>query len=356
MSAAATMDPRAECHGIDTADHALPVISSVVHKMYLQMLKTAPFIWEYLYDNQDVKLATTEARELLTLLSSFRIKKILKKFHPTAVVCTQAAPAISLAAEKKRGHLKIPFICIVTDFSAHSYWDHPEVDLYLVGHEDTRQEMIRRGLSPNKVRVTGIPIHPKFGETIEKMQARQRLHLHPNKPTVLLMGGSHGLGPFEEVIQSLMTIPVSFQTIVVCGRNRRLHKKIIELTEHSSDFHVFGFVKDTSLLMSAADVLVSKPGGLTIAEALAKQVPMVLTNPIPGQEERNVKFLTRHHVARVARSNEDVVHAVADLLRHPRKNLEMRQRIRLISKPHSSWECARLIFDQINNVVEKKPH
>jgi processive 1,2-diacylglycerol beta-glucosyltransferase len=141
--------------------------------------------------------------------------------------------------------------------------------------------------------------------------------------------------------------------LVVCGRNRRLHKKILKLTEHSSDFHVYGTVKDTALLMSASDVLVTKPGGLTCAEALAKQLPMVLTNPIPGQEERNVKFLMRHQVARVARSHEDLVYAVADLLRHPKKNHLLQQRARLISKPHSAWESARLIFDLINNVDEK---
>ena len=349
MTAATHMDPRAECTGIDTADHAVPFISKVFNRMYLQMIKTAPFIWEYLYDNPDVESVTREARQLLTLLTSFRIKKILKKFRPSAVICTQAAPAISLAAEKRRGHLKIPFICVVTDFSAHAYWYHPEVDLYLVGHEDTKQDMVARGISPNRIRVTGIPVLPRFGETIDKTGARQRLHLHPSKNTVLLMGGSHGMGPFEDVVKSLLTIPISFQTIVVCGRNRSLQKKIMTLTHDSSDFHIFGYVRDTSLLMSASDLLISKPGGLTCAEALAKQLPMVLTSPIPGQEERNVRFLMKHNVARVARTTEDLIHAVADLLRHSKKLMELRQRAKFISKPHSAWESARLIFDLVNH-------
>jgi len=223
------------------------------------------------------------------------------------------------------------------------------VDLYLVGHEDTKEGMVRRGISANRIRVTGIPVMPRFGETIVKSQARQRMHLHPNKNTVLLMGGSHGMGPFEDIVESLLSIPLSFQTVVVCGRNRRLQKKILALTNKSPDLHFFGYVRDTSLLMSASDLLITKPGGLTCAEALAKQLPMVLTSPIPGQEERNVQFLMKHNVARVARTTENLTHDITDLLRHPKKLSALQQRAKFISKPHSAWESARLIFDLVNN-------
>jgi processive 1,2-diacylglycerol beta-glucosyltransferase len=106
--------------------------------------------------------------------------------------------------------------------------------------------------------------------------------------------------------------------------------------------------------MSAADVLVTKPGGLTCSEALAKQVPLILTNPIPGQEERNVRFLTRYQVARVARTPEELIHAVTDLLRHPKKAQLMRQRARLVAKPFSAWEAARLILDLVNGIQRRE--
>jgi processive 1,2-diacylglycerol beta-glucosyltransferase len=237
---------------------------------------------------------------------------------------------------------------VITDFGVHAYWYHDEVDLYLVGHEDIKQEMVRRGISEDRIRVTGIPISPKFGETSDPASNRQRLRLDPNKKTILLMGGSRGLGSLSEVVQNLKTIPLDFQTIVVCGRNKKVHKQIMQQTSGLKEFKVFGYIKDLSWVMGAADILISKPGGLTTSEALAKQLPMVLTDPIPGQEERNVQFLTRHHVARVARTKEDLIHIVSDLFRHPKKLQAMRHRAKFLSKPFSAWEAARVIFGMAN--------
>lgn len=348
MEAASHMDPRMECIGIDGISQAYPVLGSVFNKMYLQMLKRAPIIWDYLYDNPDIEEATREVRELLTSLSSFRIKRILKRYHPMGVVCTQAVPAIAMAAEKRRGTLKAPLIGVITDFGVHSYWYQPEIDLYLVGHEDIKQEMIRKGVKHEKIRVTGIPIRPKFGETFDAIEERHKLRLNPHKKIILLMGGSHGLGPLDEVVETLKTLPFPFQTVVVCGRNKRLYKQIMSVTKGSEDFHVLGYVKDTFTLMAAADLIITKPGGLTCSEALAMQVPMILTEAIPGQEERNLRFLTRCKVCRIAHNPEDLLHTITDLMRHPKKLLSLRQRAKLIAKPHSAWEAARLIFDLIN--------
>jgi processive 1,2-diacylglycerol beta-glucosyltransferase len=348
MEAAPHMDPRVECVGVDAVNQAYPFIGTVVNRMYLQMLKSAPFIWDYLYDNPEVEEATRDARGLLTFISSFRTKKMLRRFRPQAVICTQAVPVIALAAEKRRGNLRVPLVGVVTDFAVHSYWLQPEVDLYLVAHEEVKQELLRKGIKEERIRVTGIPIRPKFGETSDPLQERRRLHMNPHRPTILVMGGSHGLGPLDELVEALQTIPLPFQTYVVCGKNRRLFRKISRLMGNSEDIRALGYVKDLAQLMSSVDLLITKPGGLTCSEALAKQIPMVLTNPIPGQEERNVKFLTKHQVAKVARSTEDLVHIVTDLLRHPKKRESMRQRAKIIAKPHSAWEASRLIFDLIH--------
>lgn len=348
MEAASHMDPRVACVGIEAANHAYPVLGNVFNRMYLQMIKRAPMIWDYLYDNPDIEEFTREARGFLTLLSSVRTRGILKKHHPQAVVCTQAVPAVAFAAEKRNGHLKSPLVCVVTDFAVHSYWYHQEVDLYLVAHEDVRQEMIHRGIHKDKVRVTGIPIMPSYGETATNVEARLRLRLNPHKKTVLVMGGSHGLGSLDELVDVLKKIPLSFQTIVICGRNRNLLKKVTKSIHGSPDFHVYGYMKDLSPLMKAADVLITKPGGLTCSEALATQLPMVLSNPLPGQEERNVRFLLKHQVAKLAQTPEDVSHNVSEFLRHPARLMRMRQRAKLISKPHAAWEAARYIFDLIH--------
>src|SRR5207245_2821769 len=122
MEAASRMDPRVECIGLDAVNHAYPVLGNVVNRMYLQMLKRAPIIWDYLYDNPDIEEATRDARGFLTLISTFRAKQILKRTHPSAVVCTQAVPATALAAIKRSGQMRVPLVSVVTDFGVHRYW------------------------------------------------------------------------------------------------------------------------------------------------------------------------------------------------------------------------------------------
>ncbi|MCB4755439.1 MAG: UDP-N-acetylglucosamine 2-epimerase [Elusimicrobia bacterium] len=348
MEAVSCMDPRVDCVSLDAVNHAYPLIGNVFYRMYIQMLKRAPVIWDYLYDNPDVEEATRDARGLLTLISSFRTQKILREYHPLAVVCTQAVPAIAMASEKKRGKTKVPLICVITDYGVHSYWIHPEIDLYLVAHEDIRKDLVNKGIDPNRIRVTGIPIMPRFGETTNQIEARTKLRLNPAKKTLLVTGGSHGLGSLDKVVDALKTIPMHFQMMIACGSNHGIHRKILKLTRGMDNVHVYGYVKDLTPMMSAADILITKPGGLTCSEALALQLPLIVTNPIPGQEERNVNFLLRHHVAALARTSDELIHAVSDLLRHPKKIMQLRARARLVSKPYSAWESARLIFDLIN--------
>ncbi len=349
IEAARRMDPNCQCTNIDAVSHAYPLIGNVVNRMYIQLLKRMPFVWDYLYDNPDVEEATREARSILTHLSIFQAKKILRRFNPSALICTQAVPAIAYAAARRKGHLNIPLIGIITDFSVHSYWLHKEVDLYLVGHDDVKHELIARGIDERKIQVTGIPIDPKFGESLNRMEEKKFFRLDPHRQTILLMGGSRGFGSLEDTVKTLDELPIRHQLVVVCGKNKRLFNKLSRLSRHKNHMQVFGYVKDIHRLMTASDILISKPGGLTCSEALAMQIPMVLINPIPGQEERNVKFLLKHRVARIARTSEDLHKNLLDLIRHPHKLQQMRLAASQLSKPHAAWEAAHQVFNQIHH-------
>jgi processive 1,2-diacylglycerol beta-glucosyltransferase len=349
MEAASIMDPHMETTAIDAVSHAYPILGNVFNRMYLQMLKRAPMVWDFLYDNPDVEEVTRDARGLLTLISSFKANNIIKKFHPLAVVCTQALPATVMAAQKKKGHLKVPLVGIITDFGVHTYWLHKEIDLYLVAHVEIKKELILRGqIPPEKIHVSGIPVSPSFGDTEPKREARKKLKISPNKKTILLMGGSGGFGSLDEMVKILKSLQVPFQTLVVCGNNKKILRKIQKSTQGDSQFIPMGYVRNLPTLMSASDLLISKPGGLTCSEALAKGLPMILTYPIPGQETRNAKFLVRHKVARLAQSEPEIKKSVKELLQFPRKLHQMRTAAESIAEPHSAWEAARLIFDLIN--------
>ena len=346
MAAASQIDPKIKCVGMDAASHAYPFISHFFNRVYLELLKRAPQVWDFLYDNPKVESITREARSFLSLFSSFQTQKILGRTHPKAVVCTQAVPATALANEKKRGRLKVPLIGVITDFGVHRYWVHPEIDLYLVAHSRIKKKLRALGIPSHRIFVTGIPIHPQFGETKDREKIRKRLKLKPRLKTLLLMGGGRGLGNLEDI---LLKLPVKnrYQTIVICGHNRRLYHRLLKNFASFKRIHIFGYVKNISDLMHVSDLLITKPGGISCSEALAMRLPMILINPIPGQEVRNVGFLKRKGVALYAKRLEAIEKMVSKLFSKPQRLAVMKEKSGQLSRPHSSWESAQHILDFI---------
>lgn len=336
--ALAVLAPQVEASGVDTITYAYPTVGRLLARTYLEMLQRTPILWDYLYDNPDVEEATRELRELLNLMNARKVRQLMKEFNPSALICTQAVPCSVLAAEKRRGRVSVPLLAIVTDYAVHAYWIYKEVDLYMVASEETRRELIERGVRPGRIVVTGIPISPSMLRVIPKGEARARLRLDPDRPTLLLMGGSQGLGPYQDLLDELRSLPS--QMIVVAGLNRPLFRELRHRFARDRRARILGYTRDMSALMDAADLLITKPGGLTSSEALAKGLPMIITHPIPGQEERNARFLLKHRVAERADSPEEVVQRVREILFHPARLKRMQMQTREQAKPHAAFEVA----------------
>lgn len=334
--------PNWETHGVDSLSYAYPRIGKLIARSYLEMLRHTPAFWNYIYDNPDVEEATREIREVLNLISSPKMKTLVQKYSPEAIVCTQAVPCSVFAREKRQGKLSIPLIAVVTDFAIHTYWVYDEVDLYCVPSEAMRKDLIRRGIPNQKIAVTGIPISPSFLRRIPKDQACARIRLDPHKPTALIMGGSQGLGPLQETIEKLHHLPL--QCVVATGVNRDLFRLLQKKYRRDKKVKLFGYTRSIGTLMDACDFLITKPGGLTSSEALAKDLPMVITNPIPGQEERNADFLLDHGVAERADDPDSVASLVQNLLHHPNKVKKMAEKTKDIAAPYAAMEIARHIF------------
>lgn len=330
--------------GIDSFTYAYPLIGRLVARAYIEVLKHTPQIWEYLYDNPDVEAATRELRDLLNIMNSPKVERLLQHWKPNALVCTQAVPASVIAAQKRRGKLNLPFIAVITDYAVHSYWLYPEVDLYLVASEDVKRDMIRRGTKPQRIRVTGIPISPRFLTAIPKKDARLRLHLDPDRLTVLLMGGSQGLGPLSETLAALRGDPLGIQCIVVTGLNRPLYRELKHRFGQERRVRILGYSQAIPRFMDAADVIVTKPGGMTSSEAMAKALPMIITSPIPGQEERNARYLLRQGVAERANSVDELVPLVRLLFQRPERLQRMASRAALVARPRAAYTAAELIL------------
>ena len=331
-----------ETFGLDAVTHLYPLLGPVISRAYLEILKYTPQLWNFLYDNPDIEEITREFRQFMGTFNRSKLNKILAQYRPTAFVCTHALPCTLIAQEKKNGKCDLPLVGVVTDYAVHSYWVHPQVDLYIVANAASADTLEARGIPRERIRICGIPVDPQYRHKLRPQEARRRLGLDLHRPVVLVMGGAHGLGPIAKIVPELLALKNSPQIVVVAGVNKELQK---DLSPHqkTKSVHLFGFTRLIPLLMDAADLLVTKPGGITTSEALAKGLPMILVKPIPGQEERNARFLVRNGAAVQVKKIEELRDAVR-LLVGRRERLELlSQRALRIARPHAVEDACREI-------------
>jgi processive 1,2-diacylglycerol beta-glucosyltransferase len=235
----------------------------------------------------------------------------------------------------------------LTDFAPHSFWVYNEVDFYVVPSELTSQELSRKGVPPEKICVLGIPIDPRFAKTIDVVEVRAQYGLDKDIPVVLVMGGGHGLGPIKQIIRELDECELPMQMMVVCGLNRRLYGWMVR-QKFQKRVLIFKYTGEIDRLMSASNLVITKPGGITTAESLAKGLPMVILNPIPGQEARNTDFLVDAQAAFSAESVADVVPAVRCILAGglSGSRLSSLTEGRALAKPTSSRDIAAFVLDK----------
>ncbi len=270
----------------------------------------------------------------------------MEDFSPEVIACTQAFPCGLVADYKQENSFEIPLFGILTDFMPHAYWVHDQVDHYLVPSEETKRWLIDRKIPAGKIHATGIPIDPVFSQQFNPAAIRRRLQWVDGLPAILLMGGGQGLGPLVEAVTHLDEVDRPFQLLVITGTNEALyHRLITQAPKMKHPMQVFGHVDFVSELMSVAALIVSKPGGLTTSEALAKGLPILVLNPIPGQENNNAQFLVRSGAARWIRESSQLALAVQHLLDAPSELKRMSEQARQLGHPSAALEAARRILD-----------
>jgi len=348
MNSIGHLYPETNTVGIDSVEYVFPVIGDMISVTYLGFIRALPQIWEYMYDNPGVVEATKELRHFANATNIWKMKRMLKKYNPDAVVCTQAAPAHVIASGKRKKKLDVPLFAVVTDYAVHAYWIQRGIDYYIVANEYSKRQLIENGVRKDSIYIFGIPIDRKFKKHVEKPEARKRLGLDSEITTVLVLGGGQGLGSIEETVYMLGQIPDKFQIVVVTGYNKRLRKRLEKFSEHCPKLlKPLGYVHNMSAVMDASDMVVTKPGGVTTAECLIKGLPMVVFEPIPGQETRNVRYLMHHDAALIADGIDGLYHVVRQLVKHPGKREEMSKRALAIARPNASEDIARLVMEKI---------
>jgi len=325
-----------------------PIFEKLINRTYMSVIRNKPEVWEYLYDNPKVLKSVQGLRDSIHRSNSKKLKVLLEDFKPEAVVCTQAFPCGMVADYKKYLGLKLPLFGVLTDHAPHSYWIFEHVDYYIVPSDTSKGQFIKNGITENKIKVFGIPIDLKFNKTRKREDACKGLGLDPDLRTVLIMGGSQGMGPVESMIDALENVDVNFQLIAVCGINKRLQRILTKRKDRCrKNMLVFGHVENVDELMEASDIIITKPGGLTTSEALAKSLPMIIIHPIPGQEAKNTEFLLQQGVALRAEDSGDVRALVQELFSNSVKLDQMRENADLIKKPNAAIKTAQLVLDSI---------
>lgn len=339
------VDPGVRTHVVDSYKYAALVVSSVVSSGYLQMVKTIPQMYRYIYNRAERATEVGPFRTWAHQFTAGNLRALFERERPDVVVCTHAFPTGAMAEYKKLYADAPPVLGIVTDFAVHQFWLHQNIEAYAVATDEVRDIMIERGISPDRIAVSGIPVNPNFARGDESVRSlRERLGLPLDRKVVLMMGGGLGIGPLGKMLHALEAIDTPIAAVVVAGKNKTAEKRVLETAESVRyPVRVLRFVDNVYDYMHAADAFVTKPGGLSTAEALAACVPLVLCKPLPGQEERNARVLTEWGVAARARKLEDLAEAVAPILTDSSRRERMIAASRRFGRPDAARDAAAMI-------------
>lgn len=320
-------------------------MTRVVSDGYLRMVKTIPQMYRYIYDRAERATEVGPFRNWAHQFTAGNLRPLIERERPDVVVCTHAFPSGAMAEYKRMYDDAPPVVGIVTDFAIHGFWIHTNIEGYCVATPAMRDVLVARGVQPDRIQVSGIPVDPRFARTDESVESlRERLGLPQNRPVALIMGGGLGFGPLERMLQSLDNVEAPIAAAVIAGRNSRVEKRVLEAAESVKyPVRVLRFVGNVFDYMHAADVFVTKPGGLSTAEALAAEVPMVLCKPIPGQEERNVRVLTEWGAALRVRSLEELPRALKTVVTDSARRRRMVAAARRHGRPYAARDAAAMI-------------
>ena len=234
-----------------------------------------------------------------------------------AVINVHVFSALIMTAARRQFGLKLPGYFVATDYTCSPGVAQADLDAYFIPHESLTAEFVQCGVPADRLVPTGIPVRPAFCTGVPQREARERLGLSAEGRLVLLACGSMGAGPMEELAQLLdQQLPAEDQLVVICGTNEKLERDL-EKDRLSDCVSIVGFTREMDLYMDAADLILTKAGGLSTTEALMKRLPMVYINAVPGCETRNLEFMVSHGYARTADTPEALTELVCSLLREP---------------------------------------
>ncbi|MFM8472570.1 MAG: MGDG synthase family glycosyltransferase [Candidatus Kapaibacterium sp.] len=328
---------------MDILKYTSKAMRTVYSKAYFDVAKAAPELLGWIYDYLDKPWKNEKRIRALELLNISLLVKVLERIQPDVVVSTHFLAADIITYLRRKKKYSCPQAVVITDFDAHALWLNRDVDLYCAACEEERAYLMALGMPPDKVVTTGIPIHPVFAEEKDRTAMRRKHGLPADKPVILVSAGGFGITNIEHIVEALTRLTLPVTIVVLCGSNERAVEVLRATFADTAAPHTvipIGHTTEMDEYMSAADLLIGKPGGLTSSEVLAKHLPMIIVNPIPGQEERNTDFLLEHGAAWKCNNIPVLTYKVGALLESPDATARMKRSAADVATPKAAAAVA----------------
>ena len=358
VQAAATSRLPIRAEHYDCLDFTSKLFKRMYADSYLQMVNRVPELWGYLYSKSESR--PYRKKQLLEFFDYFNYRqylRFLQSANADAVICTHFLPFISISNELLRSGVTTPMFAATTDFDVHQYWVDPIVKRYFVYHEESAWQLQGKGVEKERISVKGIPLMNEFSQRQQKEKVQASLGLRKKSFTVLVLSGGFGVGRVEEIVQNTLKAfelhtQRHFNLLIVCGKNDALRANVERVTVPANvTAQVFGFVNNIHDLMDASDILISKSGGLTSAEAMAKGLPMIIVDPIPGQESRNAGIIVEYGAGWQALDHHNLSFKLDKIIQDPGMLATARTATKQLAKPHA----ARDILENVYASISHKP-
>lgn len=338
---------------VDAFEYISPILNKTITETYEYIATKNPLLWKMIYNSSN-KRSFSKLISIVTSLIGKKLVPLLKETKPDIIITTHPFTTEMISKLKKNGKISSPLICVMTDYAPHRTWLNENVDAYVVANKDMISPMAEMGVDPSKIYPFGIPVDDAFFSKLDTDKILAELNFKKNIPTVLVMAGSYGLANIEKIYSELREIKSEFQIIIITGKNQKLYNKIQKISENRhfskkqfilsklSDLtlkigkpkilkymvrkkkqyykntKIIYFTNEVNKYMFISDLIITKPGGLTVSEALASGLPMALYDAIPGQEEENEEFLVSNNMAIKLNSNNSIKEKIEYLLDNPK--------------------------------------
>lgn len=349
--------PQLKTKVLDVTTYVHPLLDTIGKRAFISGVTHFPTLYHFLYKKTRKENVASAMFKKINRLGIYHLIPTLLKSKPDVIISTFPIAAGMISLIKSAGWLRsVPLITVITDHSVHSAWIHPQTDLYLVGSQSVKKGLLEMGVESGKIKITGIPIHPKFSVEQNRSRLRNRHHIGQDQKVLLIMGGGVGIFKhFQPVLRQLDHMDWQLKIVIICGHNQKLYHHFMQMSRSSKhDIQVEAFVNNINEWMAMADVMITKPGGLTISEAIASELPMIIYKPLGGQEADNASFLLSSGIAIAADNRSELIDYLNHLLADKRILDQMRTNMQAISaeQKHSAQDAVGTVEQVLASIPD----